>query len=224
MFRLDYGEYIFQQLVTTEFVQSKLSLIFVSFLANFIQMHLITLSCYLVSSGNSYIDFVVQISISIILTLNIKYTYNFVERYQTEIQILTRYLIENYNINNYRFWKRIFILSLCLYSCCLLAVIRLTNWIILIYIIQYALCFLILEQIEQKNIQRWIENYKKRPLTLRYTKDPITSLLVESYLSPDATILKNPKRHVSQKRSGSIVHGRKLKYTAGITDYINHKR
>jgi hypothetical protein len=230
MLKFNYGEYVFQQLITTEFVQLKLAHILISLAANCISLHLATVLCLIVSV-NIYIDFFLQIAISVICSLKINHIYNFVERYEAEFYALTQYLINNYSIDNYRYWKRVVVIGVCIYACVLLAVVQITNWILFLYIIQYAICFLTIEQFEQQRVQYWIKEYQNRPVAKVLTDDPASDFLINSYLSPRRNVLRTRRSSASTANelpligndcSGSISSGsNKPNYRQGLTDQVN---
>jgi hypothetical protein len=72
-------------------------------------------------------------------------------------------LIDNYTLENYRFWKRCIVLTGCAYICLLMTSIKIDNYFIILNIVQYAICFLIIEQFEQQRVQRWIKDYNNQP-------------------------------------------------------------
>lgn len=209
MFRFNYGEYIFQQLITAEFVQLKLAQILMSLIVNFINMHLVSLLCLIVSV-NVYIDPILQIAISVFCALKINHIYNLVEKYEPEFHQLTQYLINNYSVDNYRYWKRLVVIGACIYSSLLLLIIELTNWTVFIYIFQYVLCFLIVEQFEQHKIQQWIEKYRTRPKTKKLVNDPASEFLINSYMSPNKNVLKRKTR---KKESFYLIRDHRKKST-----------
>ncbi len=183
----NYGEYIFQQIITTDFVQRKLVQILISLAANIINLHIVSLLCAIVSV-NVYINFFLQIGISVAVALKIDIIYNFMERYNAEFYTLTQYLINNYSINNYLYWKRIVVVTSCVYACMILLLVKVTNWTLFGYIIQYVLSFLIIEQCEEQRIQKWIKEYQSRPHTKRFTENLV---LINSYMPPTKHILRS---------------------------------
>lgn len=182
MFTFNYGDYIFQQLIASDFVKTKLTYILISIVANLIQVHIVSAICFLVAF-NKYVDFIVQIIVSVTCTLNISYTYNFVERYSKEFHELAKYILINFSLENYRYWKRIVVISGGIYACILLTFIQVTNQLLIIYILQYLICFLVIEQFEQGRVRRWINNYRTKP-SLKKHHDPDAAFLIESYYSP----------------------------------------
>ena len=193
----NYGEYVFQQLITIDFVQQKLAFILIAICVNIIQIHVVSVLSYMVSI-HPYLDFFTQITVSVICTLNIRITYNIVERYRKEFTELTQYLINNYSIDNYRMWKRMVILSLCGYGLLLLMFIQITNRLIIMCIIQYVISFIIIEQFEQKRIQKWIRDYQQRPVTKQFETDTSENLLIQSYISPKRRVFEYRKSVLPQ--------------------------
>jgi hypothetical protein len=189
---LNYGEYLFQQLLMTRFVQKKLAIILMAIIVNIIQMHIVSVVCYILTVS-PIIDFVLHTIISIVCTLNIGITYNAIERYKPEFTRLTTFLINNYSFENYRYWKRILVLGGCGYLCVILWRVEITSMYLFLYILQYGICFIIVDLFEERRIQDWVINWRSRPHVTQDTND-ISNLLVESYMSPKANILKNQGR------------------------------
>jgi hypothetical protein len=180
MIDFNYGEYIFQQLIMSEFIQQKLAYILISMCANLINIHIVSIICYILSI-HPYIDFIIQICISIFMALHIEYVYLFLKRYNPEFFELTQYLIKNFTIEKYRYWKRIVVICFCIYICILLLFIKVDNRLIYIYIIQYAITFIITEQFEQRRIQTWLKHYKEQPKIHKYSS--YENALIDSYYS-----------------------------------------
>ena len=221
--KLNYGEYVFQQLITTDFVQRRLVQILVAISANLINLHIVSILCAVVSV-NVYIDFILQIAISVVCSLKIGGIYNFVERFDVELHQLTQYLINNYSIENYNLWKRTIVVGSCIYACIVLMFVEINNWVLFMYILQYAICFLIIEQFEQQRIQKWLKDYQTRPSTKVLTDDPASDFLINSYLSPRNNVLRsqysrNKPKLISNSFSGSISFGSdKPSYHQGLID------
>lgn len=199
-----YSEYIFQQLITTEFIQNKLVHILISITTNIINLHLVTILCMFISF-NPIIDFIIHTSISVGMALNIDKIYNLLERYTHEFTIITNYLIKNYSIENYCYWKRLINLIVCGYICIILLFVEINNWFVFTNILYYVICFLITEQFEQKNIQKWIKNYKSKPIVKINCIDN-ENIIINSYITTDITS-KIYKRNIPVIRLNNICSG-----------------
>lgn len=201
MFNFNYGDYIFQQLIASDFIKAKLSYILISIVVNIIQIHLVSAVCFLLTF-NKYVDFIVQIVVSVTCSLNVSYTYNVVERYTAEFNQISKYILVNLSLENYRYWKRIIVISAGFYACILLSFIQVTNQLLTVYIVQYLICFLIIEQFEQGHFRKWFYNYRTRP-SLKKHENPEASLLIESYYSPRTRTPPTSKIIIP---SGKITH------------------
>lgn len=179
---------ILQQLLANEFVQTKLTIIITSITANIFNIHLTSILCGIFTI-HPYLDFVTHIGISVFLALNIDTTYRLVERFNPELKRVTKYLIDNYSIENYRIWKRTIVLICCIYACLGILLIELTKTVLFMYILQYGLCFIITEQLEQRRIQNWLTEYRNRPIIRKLGENPDVEMLLQSYMSPHKQIL-----------------------------------
>lgn len=188
MIKFRYGEYIFQQLLLTDFVQQKLAIILMSIIVNIIQMHIVSVLCMIITFG-PIIDFVLHTIISIVATLNIDKIYSIAERFEPEFISLTQYLINNYSFENYRYWKRIIVLCVCAYICVILWRVQVTSFMLFVYIIQYGICFTIVDQFEEKRIQNLVREWIERP-TVKTDIDTARNMLLDSYMSPRTHVLK----------------------------------
>jgi len=208
MLNFNYGEYIFQQLILTDFIQKKLAYILISFAVSILQLHIVSILCYM-TSFNPYVDFVVQIGISVGISLNISFIYKIVEKYHEEFYMLTQYLINNYTFENYRYWKRLIVVSMGVYACIGLLFINITNIVLIVYIIQYLITFLIIEQFEQRRIQDWIKNMKNKPNAKKFDFDVTENCLIQSYIAPTEKIIKLQQKN--KKLTNSIIQPLNLK-------------
>lgn len=179
---------ILQQLLANDFVQTKLTEIVTSIVANIVNIHITSLLCSIFTI-HPYVDFVTHTGISVFLAINIDTIYRFVERFDPELRQVTKYLIENYSIENYRLWKRTIVLIGCGYACLGILLIELTKGVLFMYILQYAICFILIEQIEQRRIQNWLTEYRNRPVIRKLGENPDMDLLLQSYMSPNKRVL-----------------------------------
>ena len=159
-----------------------------SVVVNIIQMHLVSILC-MILTFNPILDFILHTVISIVCALQVDKIYNIVEKYEPEFITLTKYLIRNYSFNNYRYWKRIVVLTVCGYICIVLWRVQVTSQMLFFYIIQYGICFTIVDQFEEQRIQRWVKEWAERP-TVKGDGDAIRNMLIESYMSPKTNILQ----------------------------------
>lgn len=172
------GDYLLQQLIGSEFIQKKLTQILISLTTNFISIHIVSiLSSFL--TINPYIDFFTQIFISSCMSLNINIIYDVTNRYENEIHKVTQYIINNYNIENYMRWKKICVFSGSIYLAFVLLFIDINNKLLRIYLIQYLISYIIIENFENKTVYNWIYNINTKPVV----KIDAPPILIDSYIS-----------------------------------------
>lgn len=176
----NYGEYIFHQLLNSEFIKLKLCDILISLTVSIIKFHLVSIFC-MIFSIHPFIDFFTHIIISVSITVNSNYLYLSIEKYKPEYLLLTKYIIDNYTIDNYIIWKRYITIFICLYSSIIFIFIELNNLLVIMYIIQYLISFFIIEKIEQNYINDFIIKYRKIPV-LKVNKKTKNNL-INSYIS-----------------------------------------
>ena len=136
--------FLFQKFVTTTFVKKKLSLILINLVASVIRIHLGILIGWIIQY-NPYTDFFIQIAITICIALQSGIIYNFLGRFEHEFYLFTRYLINNWSPENYRFWKRCFMVGICLYAWVCLAIIKVNNIILELHVLQYFISHVIID-------------------------------------------------------------------------------
>ena len=164
--------YIFYQLISTEFVKKKLIKILITISANILSFQVSGMVSRVISI-HPIVDPISEIALSIICSLNIQRFYNFLKRYTPEYREFAIYLLENYTFENYLYWKKIIVLKVCGYICILLQFMEITNWLIYRYIFQYLICFIIVEQVENgwtvKNLL-WRKSHP-RPNVIKNNKE-----------------------------------------------------
>lgn len=150
LYDINYGDQILRSIVKTTYAKKKVSLLLLMILTVIFKIHVDAILSIIFNTGNFYIDFCTQILISVILVIKSGWIYKIVEKFDTEVYLLTRYLINNYTENNYRKWKRNITLVICFYLIIYLSVIEINNNMLKTYIIQYMVCYFIIEMIEKK--------------------------------------------------------------------------
>ena len=161
LYGFQYGDHLVKSVVATNYVKQKLSTLVVAFLTVLIRMHVTTIICWFTST-NIYVDFFIHGAISVLLVLNSNWIYKSLLRYEKEILVFTTHVINNYSPQNYRYWKRIITVGIALYFILILLVVEVTNFMLISYIVQYLLCFFVVEQVEQKKIQKLVTMFKNR--------------------------------------------------------------
>ena len=150
LYDINYGDRILRSIVKTTYAKKSISSILLMLLTVIARLHIDAICGAIFNFNNIYIDFWVQIFISIILVIKSGWIYQMVEKFDREVYSLTRYLINNYSEDNYRRWKRNITFLVCIYLSIYFSVVEITSYVLRIYILQYVICYIIIEIIERK--------------------------------------------------------------------------
>jgi len=174
----DYGEYILNRLLTSKFIKKKLGDILLAITANLIQMQVVTVLCYSVSI-NPVVDYCFQIGVSTVLAINIDYFYLAIQNYKPKFHQLARHLINNYSFDNYIYWKRLVTTGILGYALLVMSVVEINNRLIVIYLSQCFINFIIIDRYQAGVFHRLAENYLNTPIKRIHEKMP--KEIIESY-------------------------------------------
>lgn len=172
------GDYLLQQLIGSEFIQKKLTQILISLATNFINMHIVSILSGVLTI-HPYVDFFTQIAVSTGMSLNMHYIYDITGRYEEEFHRLTQYIINNYSLENYMYWKKICVFTGSIYLAFVLLFVEVNNRLLAIYLAQYLISYLIIEQFENRRVHKWVYNMTTKPVV----KASVEPVLIDSYLS-----------------------------------------
>ena len=175
---MNYADYILNKVLSSRFIKKKLAHILIALTANFIKLQLINLLSFFFMC-HPVVDFVLPIVITTALSVYIDHFYYILEPYQEHFYRLARYLIDNYSVENYMYCKRIVITIILGYCLIIVSLVEINNRVIQLYILQYIVCFFIMDAYEQKYIQNFYHKYRAQPRTVVHQKMPVS--LIESY-------------------------------------------
>lgn len=145
---VNYTDQILRSVIKTSYAKKKLSSLLLMFITIIVRLICDFILGYIINFNNIYIDFWIQILISIILVLKSSWLYQIVERFDRDIYLLTKFLVNNYTDENYRKWKRNITLIFCFILIIYLHFTQLTNNILTLYVFQYLICYMAIDLIE----------------------------------------------------------------------------
>jgi len=178
---INYGEQLLKSIIATKYAKGKLTVLIMLIATAILRLHIVSILTMLLSY-NIYVDFFTQIILSILGVFTTNYIYNFVERFKPYFYRLTRYIINNYTPDRYRKWKRNLTLSLCLYIIIIFMNFEITSNLVIMYTIQYIICYGVVDVIEQRKIEKLIKSYKDRPRRVIYAE---LNVIDEFYKCPE---------------------------------------
>ena len=111
----NYSDRVVKSVIATTYAKKKLSIILILLATIIFRIHILTLLCILISTGNFYLDFVLHIIISVLVTLKSHWFYNYMSLHKHQFYLLTRYFVNNYTPERYRNWKKYGMLMLSCY-------------------------------------------------------------------------------------------------------------
>ena len=159
---LNYGDALLENIIFTDWARQKLNVMMLSLWAMILRFHFISMACWL-CSVNIYVDFFLHTAISIVVTFYRNWFYWAVEYFDARSTALVGFLIENYTIQNYRLWKRSVLLGICIYGIIVCCVVEITSGMMIVYILEYAIAFIVVDVVENKTVDKIIREYKNRP-------------------------------------------------------------
>ena len=176
------GDSILKTILTTDYTKRKLNKL-VLFLATLLARFLInTIIALLIYYDKIYIDFVIQKSLSVCIVLKTNIIYEAVRKYEPDILKLSCYFIDNYSPEKFRIWKRNVVLTLCSFLIIYLYCVPITSNLMIAYIVQFLICYFIVDGIENKN-GLIIDTYNKimdRPNVRIYQQSDI--IIIDDYV------------------------------------------
>jgi hypothetical protein len=144
-----YMEKIFWTLLKTSFTKKSFSCLLMSLTTIFIRSHIDGFLAYIFNTPFYLCNTIIHISISMFLITKSKYIYNIIARYEPEYYSLVKYLINNYNEKNFKRWKLKINMSICIYLYLLTFFINISNENIRQIIIEYVMCYFLIEFYEK---------------------------------------------------------------------------
>ena len=157
-----YIEKVLWTLLKSSFSKKSFCYLLISLTTLIIRSHIDGIMAYLLTTPFSVINFFIRIFVSSFLIIKSKYIYDVVQRYEPEFYNLVRYLINNYNEKNFKRWKRNINLSICIYIYFATFLINISNESIRQIIIEYIICYFLIES---------YENYMNGRLQILRTKE-----------------------------------------------------
>jgi len=145
------GDSVIKTLLTTDYTIKKLNILTIYIITLIIRSILISFIIFLITTGIFYVDFISTILVSIIIILKTQFISYIVLKYEDEIFKLSDYLIKNYNHQNFRKWKKLIVLFICFYYIIYLLLYPVNSNVLIQYIIQFLICYFIVDNIENRN-------------------------------------------------------------------------
>jgi len=166
------------EIVKMKYIKRIVNTSLICLIAIIIRIILYSILSLLITFGNIYIDFTMQIIISIFLCLKTKFIHDIVNIFNNDFYKCTKYIINNYSEQNYRYWKNYVIFCVLMLLYIYFSIVEITSNIIRIYIVQYMICYTYIDISENEN--HYLRNKLRE---LKYTKPQNKVIVVDRIMS-----------------------------------------
>jgi len=151
MVMFGYTEQIIWAILKSSFTLNTFTYFLVSILAIILRTHIDIIMAWCMSTNLFYFDIVIRLMVSSMLVINSKYTFDMVYRYKPELYKIVEGLVNNYTEENFKRWRRYVVLSVCAYFYLASYIITISNESVRMMIIEFILCYHLVELFERKN-------------------------------------------------------------------------
>lgn len=166
-YRIDYGEQFLKSIIMTKYAKRKLSMLVMLMLTVIVRMHILSVLS-IVMSINPYVDAVTQVVVAVIVTLKSHIIFNIISNFDRSIYRLVDIVVKNYTPEKFRLWKKVGVSSICMYLIIILMFIEVNNALLINYIVQFLVIYYVIDQIEQKKFEQFINRIRDKPKRIIY--------------------------------------------------------
>ena len=144
------GDSMIKTLLTSDFTKRKLNKLTLLCMTLIVRSIINLFLTSLTYSGIIYIDFVLEILISILLVLKTNQILQLLKIYERNMLKMSSYFIDNYTPENFRTWKKYIVLFFSTYYIIYLLIYPIDSRILIRYIVQFLICYFIVDNIENR--------------------------------------------------------------------------
>ncbi len=183
------GDSIIKTLITTDYTKRKLNHLILFCVTLIIRSIINGIISYIIFTNIIYVDFVLQILLSIFFLLKTNRIYNYILKYRKKSLYVSHYLIDTYSPEQFRKWKKHVVLFMSSYCIIYLLIFSITSTIVITYIIQFLICYFIVDNIENRdgmifNTFSKVDNYIMNKRMVRiYKKGDV--IIIDNYKDYD---------------------------------------
>lgn len=204
LYDVNYSDQILKSLFRSTWAKKKFGILFLMLITVIIRLHIDAILAIIITISPE-VDFILQIIISATLVLKSGWIYKIVEKYEHEAYRLSRHLINNYSVDNYRKWKRGVTLTICVYIIIYLSFTEVTSQMLIKQVIQYIICYFIVDFIENKKFKAIFNKNKRKVIKITYNDE---FELIDGFIAPKlepepGPITRSKSRTKSESRSNT---------------------
>jgi len=165
-------QYLKYKLVTSSLVKNEITCLLISCTSWIIELVIyVFINILLPFQQYFWIRYFLEIIISLILSMSSPYIISGLQPHKPSFYRISEYIIENFSLNFFNRIKKIVVISLGSISLILLQFNQVDNFLISIYIIQYMVIFILIDQMQQNSaMARLISVYYNYPRVKLYVR------------------------------------------------------
>ena len=164
---LNYENYLLSLIVNSQFARNGLVILLLYLVTALVRFHLSIVLCIVLTLNNPF-DVVSPVIISVLLSMASDTLFKYVETHRPFYETIVEYVITNYSEENFIRWKRMVLISICVYVLFILLTVQIDNYYLFVSIVQTIASFLICDFLEQKMphaMYNYLMNWWNRPRT-----------------------------------------------------------
>lgn len=136
---------VIYKLARTRYAKRAINSLFILTISSILRTVLYSLCAFFIVCDNILIDFTTQCIISITLCSYNRYIQYCIEFFYDDLYKVTRHVINNYSNENYHKWRNYITVITIITTYIYFYFIELNSYLIRIYILQYAVCYICLD-------------------------------------------------------------------------------
>jgi hypothetical protein len=187
------------QIIKTRAAKRTINSAIIMILSFLIRTILYSILALIIMFDNIYIDFFTQCGISILLCSYSYYIQAFTERFDDDLYLITRNIINNFTMEKYKKWQKYITISALIISFIYFWFIEINSAIIRIYIMQYAVCFFFFDVKENK--EHYIRKLilpEKKDKNKNNNKNKENFIMIDKNIpNTDYVMIEKKKMHAS---------------------------
>ena len=167
---LTYSDQLVRSIMLTTFIKKKFNYLFIMFCCVVIRTLIAGILCYLFQI-NPILDFILHCVIYIVIILNSDFLFDVLMTRKQAFYRITKYVINNLTLENYKRWKRNAFLTLSTIAILFLSFVEINSLTLIYYIVQNVVIYCIVDIIENNKIREFMKHLRtKQPKQIQYSK------------------------------------------------------
>lgn len=153
----NYEELILNSVLNSSFATNGLTFLLMYMSTIFLRFH-VAVICGWLFQGTYFKDIILPVIINIFLSVMSSNIFNYVSTHKSSFEKITKFIKDNYSVDNIKKWKRVSLAVCCMYILFVLHFVTINNEVLLLATYQSILGFVVCEILENNWV---IVSYRK---------------------------------------------------------------